>query len=110
MSDFPSEDASGAGPVAKVDDVSEIIRVRIAVNGAAIEVTGEVKVREVLIKASNAGAIEGEAEEYVIERVEKEGELGLETTITVTEGERFLAVPTGSTTVAQRAGGLPPEK
>ena len=37
---------------------------------------------------------------YVIERVEKEGEIGIEETVAVKEFEEFLAVPTGPTEVA----------
>ena len=100
MSNIPGDDEGGAGPVASVDDAAEINRVRIKVNGITIEVTETVKVHEVLAKAKGAGAIEGSVEEYILERVEKEGEMGIEETVTVTELEEFLAVPTGKTDVA----------
>ena len=75
-------------------------RVEIKVNGVTVKVTREVVVREVLTKARDAGAIEGLVEEYVIERVEEEGEIAPEEIITVKELEEFLAVPTGKTEVA----------
>ena len=100
MNDIPGGDASGTGPVASVDDAAEVSRVQIKVNGITIEVTESVRIREVLARAKDAGAIEGTVEEYIIERVEKEGELGIEETVTVTELEEFLAVPTGKTDVA----------
>lgn len=100
MNDIPGGDASGTGPVAGVDDAAEVGRVQIKVNGITIEVTESVGVREVLARAKDADAIEGSVEEYIIERVEKEGELGIEETVTVTELEEFLAVPTGKTDVA----------
>ena len=79
---------------------TELSRVRIKVNGVTIEVTSKVGIREVLTKARDAGAIEGLVEEYVIERVEEEGEIAPEEIITVKELEEFLAVPTGKTEVA----------
>ena len=100
MSDIPGGDEGSAGPVASVDDAAKVRRVRIKVNGITIEVTETVRVHEVLAKAKDTGAIEGSVEEYIIERVEKEGEIGLKETITVTEFEEFLAVPTGKTDVA----------
>lgn len=100
MNDIPGGDESGTGPVAGVDDAVEVGRVQIKVNGITIEVTESVRVREVLARAKDAGAIEGSVEEYIIERVEREGELGIEETVTVTELEEFLAVPTGKTDVA----------
>ena len=100
MSDIPGGDESGAGPVASIDDAAEAGRVRIKVNGVTIEVTETVEVREVLAKAKGTGAIEGSVEEYILERVEKEGEMGIGETVTVTELEEFLAVPTGKTDVA----------
>lgn len=100
MNDIIGKDASDVGPVAKIDDVTEVNRVLIEVNGTTIEVTKSVSVHEILTKTRNAGAIEGLIEEYIIERVEREGEIKLEETITVTEGERFFAVPTGKTEVA----------
>lgn len=100
MSDIPGSDGGGAGPVTNVDGVTEIGRVKIKVNGVTIEVTEKVKVREILTKARDAGAIEELAEVYVIEKVEKEGEMAIDETIEVTEFEEFLAVPTGKTDVA----------
>ena len=100
MNDIPGGDEAGTGPVAGVDDVTEGVRVQIKVNGITIEVTEEVDVREVLNKAKDGGAIEGSGEEYIIERVEKEGEIKIGETVTVREHEEFLAVPTGKTEVA----------
>ena len=100
MSDIPGGDEGGAGPVASVDDATEARRVQIKVNGITIEVTESVRVREVLAKAKDAGAIEGSVDVYVIERVEKEGEIKIDETITVMESEEFLAVPIGPTDVA----------
>lgn len=100
MNNIPGSDQGDVGPLANVDDATEAMRVRIKVNGVTIEVTEKIRIREVLIKARDAGAIEGSVEGYVIERVEKEGEVTLEETIIVTELEEFLAVPTGKTEVA----------
>ena len=100
MNDIPGGDEGGTGPVAGVDDVTEGVRVQIKVNGITIEVTEEVDVREVLNKAKDGGAIEGSVEEYIIERVEKEGEIKIGEIVTVREHEEFLAVPTGKTEVA----------
>lgn len=97
MSEVPE---GGVGPVATVNDATKVSRVKIRVNGLTIDVTTEVTVREVLSKAKDAGCIEGEVDEYVIERVSVKGELGLEETIVVEEHEEFLAVPTGKTDVA----------
>ena len=100
MSDIPGGDESGAGLVASVDGLAEVSRVQIKVNGVTFEVTETVKVREILAEARSVGAIEGLVEAYVVERVEKEGEIGIEATLKVTEFEEFLAVPTGPTHVA----------
>ena len=100
MNDIPSGDEGGMRPVAGVDDVTEGVRVQIKVNGITIEVTEKVEVREVLDKAKDGGAIEGSVEEYIIERVKKEGEIKIGETVTVREHEEFLAVPTGKTDVA----------
>ena len=100
MSDIPGGDERNAGSVTAVDEATKIDRVRIKVNGISIAVTGTVEVRRILEAARNEGAIEGSVEAYVIERVEKEGEIGIEETVTVTEFEEFLAVPTGPTEVA----------
>lgn len=100
MSDIPGSDEGCAGPVTNVDGATEIGRVKIKVNGVTIEVTEKVKVREILTKAKDAGAIEESVEVYVIEKVEKEGEMAIDETIEVTEFEEFLAVPTGKTEVA----------
>ena len=100
MSNIPGGDRDGAGPVANVDATAEVSSVRVKVNGLTIEVTEKVKVREMLTKAKDTGAIEGSVEEYVIERIEKEGEVTIDETIEVTELDEFLAVPTGSTDVA----------
>lgn len=103
MSDIPGGDESGAGPVANVDSGGESRSVRIKVNGVTIEVTGKATVREILIKARDAGAIEESVEQYIIERVDREGEVGIDEIIEVTEFDEFLAVPTGATEVAQPA-------
>ena len=88
------------GPVARVDESQAVERVRIKVNGVEIEVKRKVEVREIIVKAKKADAIEGFVEEYVIERVKEGGEIGFEETITVIEQEEFLAVPVGKTEVA----------
>ena len=100
MNDIASGDEGGTGPVGSVDDITEGVRVQIKVNGITIEVTEKVEVREVLEKAKDGGAIEGLVEEYIIERVEKEGEIKIGEIVTVREREEFLAVPTGKTDVA----------
>ncbi len=100
MSNIPGGDGGGTGPVANVDAATEVSRVRIKVNGMTIEVTEKVKVREMLIKARDVGAIEGSVEAYVIERIEKEGEVTIDEVIEVAESDEFLAVPTGPTEVA----------
>ena len=69
-------------------------------NGVEIEVKRKVEVREIIVKAKKADAIEGFVEEYVIERVKEGGEIGFEETITVIEQEEFMAVPVGKTEVA----------
>lgn len=99
MSDIPDSHGS-AGPATVVDETTTVSRLQIKVNGIVIKVTEHVKVRELLIKAKGARAIEGIIEEYVIERVSEGGQHGLEEIITVTVDEEFLAVPTGPTTVA----------
>lgn len=88
---------NSAGSVADVNDAT---KVSIIVNGMEIEVEKSVEIREILRKAKDAGAIEGLIDEYVIERVEEDGELKCGETIEVKPDERFLAVPTGSTPVA----------
>ena len=100
MSDITGNGEGNVGAVADVGEVTAVEHVKIKVNGITIEVTEEIKIRDVLIKAKGAGAIEGVVEEYVLERVEKAGELGIEETVTVTESEEFFAVPTGRTDVA----------
>lgn len=99
MSDIPDRHEN-AGPVTTVDETTEVSRLQIKVNGIVIKVTEQIKIRELLIKAKGARAIEGIIEEYVIERVSEEGQSGLEEIITVKADEEFLAVPTGPTTVA----------
>ena len=100
MNDIASGDEGGTGPVAGVDDVTEGVRVQIKVNGITIEVTEKVEVREILDKAKDGGAIEGPVEEYIIERVKKEGEIKIDEIVNVRNREEFLAVPTGKTDVA----------
>ena len=100
MIDIPGSDEGRAGPAA---NVAETRQVQVKVNGMVIDVSETVMVREMLTKAKRAGAIEGMIEEYILERVEEEGEfgvLGIDEGITVTELEEFLAVPTGRTEVA----------
>ena len=99
MSDISGGHGS-ASPVTAADETTEVSRLQIKVNGIVIKVAERVKIRELLIKAKGAGAIEGIFEEYVIERVSEEGQHGLEEIITVKGDEEFLAVPTGPTTVA----------
>lgn len=96
----PGNDDGNGGSVARVDESQEVERVRIKVNGVEIEVAKEVKVLELIKGAKDARAIEGLVEEYVIERVKGEGEIGVDETITVVEKEEFLAVPVGKTEVA----------
>ena len=100
MSDIPGNNEGSAGPVA---NVAEVRQVQVKVNGMVIDVAETVMVREILTRAKRAGAIEGTIEEYILERVEEEGELGelgTDETVTVTELDEFLAVPTGRTEVA----------
>jgi len=97
-------DGSNAGPVANVDEVAASKLVSITVNGAQIQVAERVSVREIVQRASEAGAISGLVEEYVIESVAKEGEHGLDEEITVVELEEFMAVPAAPTTVAAERG------
>lgn len=96
----PGNGAGDAGPAARVDEAGEVERVRIKVNGVEIDVAREVQVLELIKGAKNAGAIEGLVEEYVIERVKDEGEIGVDEIVTVVEKEEFLAVPVGKTEVA----------
>ena len=100
MSNILGEDQTGIGPVAAVDDPAELSRVPIKVNGMTIEVTRSVEAHEILTEAKDAGAIEGSLNEYIVERVEEAGEIGLDERITVTEREEFVVVPKGSTPIA----------
>lgn len=102
MSNIPGEgDGEGpSGPVANVGEAEEVTAVRIKVNGVTVEVTAEVVVTDILVKAKEAGCFGGVVEEYVIERVSEEGELALDEAIVVVEDEEFLAVPVGKTEVA----------
>ena len=100
MAAGPGNGDGGVDPVARVDESQAVERVRIKVNGVEIEVKRKVEVREIIVKAKKADAIEGFVEEYVIERVKEGGEIGFEETITVIEQEQFLAVPVGKTEVA----------
>ena len=100
MSDIlGSQEIAGLEPTA--DETTKVSRIPTKVNGIVINVAERIKVRELLIKAKGAGAIEGIIEEYVIERVSAEGQHGLEEIIAVKVEEEFLAVPTGSTNVAE---------
>ena len=96
----PGNGDGDVGPVDRADESQAVERVRIKVNGVEIEVKREVEVREIIVKAKKADAIEGFVEEYVIERVKEGGEFGIEKTITVIDQEQFLAVPVGKTEVA----------
>ena len=100
MNKVPGNNEDNIGPVINVEDSSATSSVSIIVNGVTIEVTEEVKVHEVLIKAKEAGAIMGLIDEYVIERVEVKGEIQKEEMIIVKELEEFVAVPIGPTEVA----------
>ena len=100
MSDIPGGDERSTGSVTVVGNAAMIGRVQIKVNGISVTVSETVKIREMLEIARNEGAIEGSVEAYVIERVEKEGEIGIEEIVAVKEFEEFLAVPTGPTEVA----------
>ena len=100
MYKFPGNNEDIIGSVTNVENSLAPRSVSIKVNWVTIEVTEEVKIRDVLIKAKEAGAIMGIIEEYVIERVEVDGELQREKMITVKELEEFIAVPTGRTEVA----------
>ena len=91
---------NGDGDVGPVAITNESENVTVNVNGVAILVTRVVTVRDLITKAKAAGAIEGLVEEYVIERVSGEGEIGIEESITVNDSEEFLAVPIGRTEVA----------
>jgi len=96
----PGNTNGETGPTARVDEPQKTDRVSIKVNGITLEVPKTVAVREVLELAKDAGALAGSVDEYVIERVTAEGEIGPEATITVTEAEEFMAVPIGKTEVA----------
>ncbi len=100
MNKVPDNSEDNVGPVVNVENGTENSSVSIKVNWVIIEVTKEVKVREVLKKAKEAGAIMMSIDDYVIERVEVEGELQREDVIIVKEQEEFIAVPTGPTEVA----------
>ena len=96
----PGDTNGEVGPIGRVDEPQTADRVRIKVNGLTIRVATTLTVREVLEAAKTAGAIEGSVDEYVIERVTAEGEIGPQETITVTDLEEFMAVPIGKTEVA----------
>ena len=100
MSNILGENRAGTGPVAATDDPAEIGRVPIKVNGMTIEVARSIEAHEILTKARDAGAIEGSIDEYIVERVEEVGEIGLDERITVTDREEFVVVPKGSTPIA----------
>ena len=97
---FPDNNEYNIGLVPNIEIRTENSSVSVKINGVAIEVTEEVKVRDVLVKAKEAGAIMGIVDEYVIERVKVIGEIQREEVITVKEQEEFIAVPTGRTEVA----------
>ena len=102
MSDgFRSNDRP-TGPVTDTGQPATDRRTKIKVNGIEIEVTTQITAAQMLEEAAKAGAIEGMVadDEYVVERVKVEGEIGHEELITVIEFEEFMAVPTGKTPVA----------
>ena len=84
--------------LAEIDTVNPLVQIKV--NGVMIEVTEQVKVEDLLIIAKKARAISGEIKEYIIERVEEEGEKQREEIIIVKEQEEFLAVPVSRTEVA----------
>jgi len=102
-----SEAASGsnkAGSVAPVDESRGVESLRVKVNGVEIEVTEEVVVaRELVVKAKEKGGIAGYVDEYVVERLNQEGEIRIDETIRITEHEEFLAVPAEATPIARSA-------
>ena len=99
MNDAPGNEGP-VRPVGEVGEAQAVTLVTIGVNGKTLEVTKEVAVKVILAKAKEAGCIEGQVEEYVIERVSEAGQLSRETTIVVEEAEAFVAVPEGATSVA----------
>ena len=100
MNKVPGNNENNSGPIALAEDGAQNTLVQIQVNGVIIEVTEKVKANELLIKAKDAGGISGKVEEYIVERVEVEGEIRREEIIIVKEQEEFLAVPQGKTEVA----------
>lgn len=84
--------------LAEIDTVNPLVQIKV--NGVTIEVTEQVKVEDLLIIAKKARGISGEIEEYIIERVEEEGEKQREEIIFAKEQEEFLAVPVGRVEVA----------
>ena len=98
MSIDPGSDT--VGPAAHTGEDVKMKIVSIKVNGAHIQVYERVTVREIVEKASDAGAISGVIDEYVIERIETVGEHGLDEDIEVLELEEFMAIPIGKTEVA----------
>ena len=96
----PGDTNDEAKPIVRVEDTQQDALVRIKVNGIELDVRREVVVREVLEAAKGRGAIAGSVEEYVMERVTVEGEIGPGETITVIDLEEFMAVPIGKTEVA----------
>lgn len=102
MSDSFHSNDRPAGPVTDTGQAATDRRTKIKVNGIEIEVTVQITAAEILERAAEAGAIEGMVvdDEYVVERVEVEGEIGPEELLIVTELEEFMAVPTGTTPVA----------
>lgn len=96
----PGNTHDKGAPVPRVEDSEQVDRVQIKVNGITLEVTRTVVVRDILEAAKGAGAIAGRVDEYVIERVTAEGEIGPEVTITISDLEEFMAVPIGKTEVA----------
>ena len=101
MSIDPGSDT--AGPATHTGKDVNMKFVSIKVNGAQIQVSERVTVRKIVERASEAGAISGVIEEYVIERVETVGEHGLKEVIEVQELEEFMAIPVSKTEVATMA-------
>ena len=82
-----------AVPSAPSGETRGVERIRVKVNGVEIEVTEEVVVRELVVKAKEKGGIAGFVDDYVVERLNQEGEIRIDETICLSEREEFLALP-----------------
>ena len=104
MASEAASDSNKAGSVAPVDESRGVKPLRVKVNGVEIEVTEELVVaRELVVKAKEKGGIAGYVDEYVVERLNQEGEIRIDETIRITEHEEFLAVPVEATPTARSA-------